>query len=95
MKTLLRNNNATSESEVLSDSEFTKVALENIAAKALKLANSTNNESKDLLDTFSDILELSNAVLLKENINPLNLMTHAQEMRSELGTFMDKKADKE
>lgn len=95
VKKLVRGKNAPSDSEVLSDSEFIKVALLNIAAKATALAEVEVSNPTNMVDTFSDILDLTCAVLIKENINPADLYKNAAEKNVELGSFMDKKVEKE
>lgn len=88
MKTLVRNN--TESTEILSDSEFISTALEQISTEALNLKDV--NATDELLDGFSDMLELMQEVLLKNNINPVKAFEHAMSRRKEEGTFQDKKA---
>lgn len=95
VKKLVRGKNAPSDSEVLSDSEFIKVALLNIAAKATALAEVEVSNPTNMVDTFSDILDLTCSVLIKENINPADLYKNAAAKNVELGSFMDKKVEKE
>lgn len=93
-KILVRGVNAPDNATVLSDSAFIESCYETIKERAEFLKNST--ESAHVLDALSDILELSNAILQKENITAANLFSHAANRRNEEGTFMDKKAvDKE
>lgn len=89
-KVLVRGVNAPDNAEVLSDSEFIDVCYNTMIDVALSLKDCT--ETGEVLDALSDILELSNAVLQKENISAANLFAHAAERRSQEGTFMDKKA---
>lgn len=89
MKQLIRNN-TNEESEILDDAEFLSTALEQISTTALNLKEVDATDK--LLDGFSDILELLNEVLLKNNINPKNAFIHAENLRQEKGTFHDKKA---
>lgn len=87
MKVLVRNN--TEVNDVLDDSEFINVALDQISAVALELKGV--DEAERVLNGFSIVLELMQEVLIKKNINPINAVQHAEAMRQEHGTFSDKK----
>lgn len=87
---LVRGINAPDNAEVLSDSKFIECCYDTMAHLAENLKTCT--ETGQVLDILSDILELSNSVLQKENINAAELFKHASERRQEEGTFMDKKA---
>lgn len=87
MKVLVRNN--TESSEILQDSEFIDVALEQISTVSLSLKDAT--ESEQILNGMADMLELMQDVLMKHNINPTFAIQHAASLREELGSFKDKK----
>lgn len=88
-KILVRGKTAPDDAEVLSDVDFIDACYDTMFDAISVLKNST--ESSQVLDALSDILELSNSVLQKENISAANLFAHAANRRDEQGTFMDKK----
>lgn len=87
-KTLVRNNSV-QDTEVLDDSEFITVALEQISTQALALKDTT--QSEDLLVGMANILELMQEVLTKNNIKPIDAVQYAANLRAEFGSFCDKK----
>lgn len=89
-KILVRGVTAPEDAEVLSDTDFITACYDTMQERVSVLKNQT--ESAHILDALSDILELSNAILQKENISAANLFAHAATRRNEEGTFMDKKA---
>ena len=89
MKVLVRNN-STESTEILDNSEFISVALDQIGSIAQNLKSV--DESEKLLDGLADILELAQEILSKNNINPINVIHHASNLRNEFGSFTDKKA---
>lgn len=95
MTKLVRGIVAPSDAVVLSDSDFIKAALLNIAEKATALAEAEVSNPTEMVDTFCDILDLTAAVLLKENIDPKTVYKNAAALVLEKGSFMDKKAEKE
>lgn len=89
-KILVRGGTAPEDAVVLSDSEFIDACYDTINERVEALKNQT--ESAHILDALSDILELSNSILQKENISATALFAHASTRRQEEGTFLDKKA---
>lgn len=89
-KILVRGGTAPENAEVLSDSDFIDACYSTMQDRIDALKNQT--ESAHILDSLSDILELCNSVLQKENISAANLFAHAADRRQVEGTFMDKKA---
>ncbi|AZU98070.1 hypothetical protein SEPL_299 [Salmonella phage SE_PL] len=89
-KLLVRGVNAPQDAEVVSTEEFITLAFDQISAISLDL--SFSKESGEVLEGMSDMLELMKAILIAKNINPINLFVTAEKLRSEEGTFSDKKA---
>lgn len=89
-KLLVRGLTAPDEAEVVSTSEFETLAFDQISHIALDL--SFSKDAEEVLEGMSDMLELMKAVLESKNIAPLNLFTTAERLRTEEGTFADKKA---
>lgn len=90
MTKVLVRNNSTDEVQVLDDSEFIDVALTQMSEAALSVKGCT--QSEELLNGLAVVLELMQEVLAKNNINPINVVTHATNLRNEFGSFSDKKA---
>lgn len=89
-KLLVRGLTAPVEAEVVSTSEFETLAFDQISQIALDL--SFSKEAGEVLEGMSDMLELMKAILEAKNIAPMNLFTTAERLRTEEGTFADKKA---
>lgn len=89
-KLLVRGVTAPSDAEVLSSSEFETLAFDQISDICLGL--SFSKDSEEVLEGMSDVLELMKAILEVKNIAPMNLFTTAERLRTEEGTFADKKA---
>lgn len=87
---LVRGLTAPENAEVLTDSDFIDACYSTMKDRIDVLQNQT--ETAHILDSLSDILELCNSVLQKENISAANLFAHAADRRQVEGTFMDKKA---
>lgn len=89
-KLLVRGVNAPSTAEVVSTSEFETLAFDQISDISQNLVWS--KDAEEILEGMSDMLELMKAILDAKNIAPLNLFTTAERLRTEEGTFADKKA---
>lgn len=89
-KILVRGLTAPEDAVVLADSEFIDACYDTIKDRVEVLKNQT--ETAHILDALSDILELSNSILQKENISAGELFSHAANRREAEGTFLDKKA---
>lgn len=89
-KILVRGNIAPDDAVVLSDSEFMESCYDTLHDRIDLLKTST--ETSVLLDALSDVLELANSILQKENISAQSLFSHAADLRSESGSFLSKKA---
>lgn len=89
-KTLIRGNDVPSNGEVLSTSEFIAAALDHISTAALKVKDASTSE--EVLESFSDVLELMCSVLVSKNIDPEFLFEYATELRTKEGTFASKVA---
>lgn len=87
---LVRGANAPEDAVVLDDSAFIDACYDTIKDRVEMLKNQT--ETAHILDALSDILELSNSILQKENISATALFSHASTRRQEEGSFLDKKA---
>ena len=90
MKNLVRGNEAPESAEVLSDSEFITVALDQISTTAQSIKNTT--QSEEVLNGFADILELMQEVLMKHKMSPIVALQHVSAIRQERGSFSEKKA---
>lgn len=74
-----------SDVEVISSTESTKVALEQIADIAVQSAD--ENDSTHLIEGFADILALMHSVMKNKNINPDHLFSTVTELQQSKGTF--------
>lgn len=87
MKVLVRNN--TEVENVLDDSDFINVAFDQMSTVVLELKNI--DEAERVLNGFAIVLELMKEVLIKKNMNPGDVVKHAEAERKEHGSFSDKK----